>query len=57
MCDQRLLPFVTMLVAVFLACGPAAADAPDRVVNIALEDQFKNRHETLRYRGIGRAHV
>jgi len=33
-----------------LACGPAAAAdaAADRVVNIALEDQFKNRHETLR---------
>ncbi|MBM4010992.1 MAG: hypothetical protein FJ286_06375 [Planctomycetes bacterium] len=36
-----------------LACGPAAAAdaAADRVVNIALEDQFKNRHETLRYGG------
>lgn len=29
---------------------PAAAPA-DRVVNVALEDQFKHRHETLRYRG------
>jgi hypothetical protein len=28
---------------------PAYGD--DRVVNVALEDQFRNRHETLRYRG------
>jgi len=31
--------------------GAAIADMPERVVNIAMEDQFKNRHETLRYRG------
>jgi hypothetical protein len=46
------------LIAVFLLLALAvegrratAADAAERVVNIALEDQFKNRHETLRYRG------
>lgn len=40
------------LVLLLLALRPAVAAEPsDRVVNIALEDQFKNRHETLRYRG------
>lgn len=46
------------LIVVCLLLAPAiggrqagAADAPERVVNVALEDQFKNRHETLRYRG------
>lgn len=45
------------LAALFVACfGLSAAAQPpaagvDRVVNIALDDQFKNRHETLRYRG------
>ncbi len=45
------------LIVLCLLCAVAfegrhagAADAP-RVVNIALEDQFKNRHETLRYGG------
>ncbi len=30
---------------------PGAAWGAERVVNVALEDQFRNRHETLRYRG------
>jgi hypothetical protein len=41
------------LVAIVGACAALAASAAEaeRVVNIAMEDQFKNRHETLRYRG------
>ena len=37
-------------VAAALTTSASAAEA-ERVVNIAMEDQFKNRHETLRYRG------
>ena len=45
-----------VLAAAFaVAFAAVAADrkavADDRVVNVALEDQFRNRHETLRYRG------
>jgi hypothetical protein len=45
---------VTASIAVSLAAPWAVtrtARGEDRVVNIALEDQFRNRHETLRYRG------
>ena len=42
-----------VLVAVFatISALPAGAADAERVVNIAMEDQFKNRHETLRYQG------
>jgi hypothetical protein len=42
-----------VLVAVFATISALSAGAADaeRVVNIAMEDQFKNRHETLRYQG------
>ncbi|MCE9629662.1 MAG: hypothetical protein K8S94_02935 [Planctomycetia bacterium] len=41
--------FLQLLLA---ACAaPTLASNADRVVNIALEDQFKNRHETLRMQG------
>lgn len=47
---RRLLLPILLLAAP--SCWPAARGAEaDRVVNIAMEDQFKNRHETLRYRG------
>ncbi|NDC53053.1 MAG: hypothetical protein EBZ74_01890 [Planctomycetia bacterium] len=35
----------------FAAASTAAAEPPRRAVNIALEDQFKNRHETGAMRG------
>ena len=38
-----------VLLAAFAA--PSHANNADRVVNIAMEDQFKNRHETLRMQG------
>jgi hypothetical protein len=47
-------PLIVVSLLLGLACEgrPAAAvAAAERVVNIALEDQFKNRHETLRYQG------
>ena len=47
-------PLIVVLLLLGLACEgrpAAAAAAAERVVNIALEDQFKNRHETLRYQG------
>ena len=47
-------PLIVVSLLVGLACEgrpAAAAAAAERVVNIALEDQFKNRHETLRYQG------
>lgn len=49
--SRRFAPAV--FVAVFAASTVPPVDAADaeRVVNIAMEDQFKNRHETLRYRG------
>jgi hypothetical protein len=48
----RPLIIVCLLLALALVGRQAgAADAAARVVNIALEDQFKNRHETLRYGG------
>jgi hypothetical protein len=47
---RRLLA-AAMAVALPLLGGVAAAEPSERVVNIAMEDQFKNRHETLRYRG------
>ena len=42
--------FVLPVLLAVAAAAAVAADA-ERVVNIAMEDQFKNRHETLRYRG------
>jgi hypothetical protein len=51
MAAVRPLIVVCLLLALAVEGRQAgAADAP-RVVNIALEDQFKNRHETLRYGG------
>jgi hypothetical protein len=47
-CRPLAVVLLTWSVAAASACR---ADAVDRVVNVALEDQFKNRHETLRYRG------
>lgn len=49
--SRRFAPAV--FVAMFAASTVPPVDAADaeRVVNIAMEDQFKNRHETLRYRG------
>ncbi|MFM7206932.1 MAG: hypothetical protein ACKO4T_09725 [Planctomycetaceae bacterium] len=49
-------PSRRVVCAVVAAClawsaGRHAQAEADRVVTIALEDQFKNRHETLRYRG------
>jgi hypothetical protein len=47
-------PLIVVSLLLGLACAgrpAAAAAAAERVVNIALEDQFKNRHETLRYQG------
>jgi hypothetical protein len=47
-------PLIVVSLLLGLACEgrpAAAAAAAERVVNIALEDQFKNRHETLRYQG------
>lgn len=48
MIASRLVACALLLAAT--ATTVAAADT-ERMVNIALEDQFKNRHETLRYRG------
>lgn len=49
------LPLLPLLLLAFASAlvgrQGIAADAAERVVNIAMEDQFKNRHETLRYRG------
>lgn len=50
MTTSRLL-LVNLVLAVAVGGLDARAGEPDRVVNIAMEDQFKNRHETLRYRG------
>jgi len=47
---RRLLLPILLLAATTSAAATRGAEA-DRVVNIAMEDQFKNRHETLRYRG------
>lgn len=47
-------PLIVVSLLLGLVCEgrpAAAAAAAERVVNIALEDQFKNRHETLRYQG------
>jgi len=49
-----LRPLIVVCLLLALAAGgrqACAVDAAERVVNVALEDQFKNRHETLRYRG------
>lgn len=51
MIDLRFAILASLPLACGATCLPAAAAAPDRVVNIALEDQFRNRHETLRYGG------
>lgn len=55
MTASRIARALVVLPSLLAACPPGAAPAAaaesDRVVNIALEDQFKNRHETLRYRG------
>jgi len=46
---SRLLP---LLAALLVAGGPLrAAQGPDRVVNVVLEDQFRNRRETALLRG------
>lgn len=39
------------LATALLPVSRSLAEPVERVVNIAMEDQFKNRHETLRYRG------
>jgi hypothetical protein len=46
-------PQLALLVVPIVTASPApsVADETDRVVNIAMQDQFKNRHETLRMRG------
>lgn len=48
--SRRFAPLMLLAIAPTIASTAAAADT-QRVVNIAMEDQFKNRHETLRYRG------
>lgn len=40
-----------LLVALCVSCGAARAQAPATPVELVLEDQFKNRHETARLRG------
>ncbi|MFM8379479.1 MAG: TlpA family protein disulfide reductase [Planctomycetia bacterium] len=42
---------VTAVVLVSLFASPTAGQPPERVVNIAMEDQFKHRHETGMLRG------
>jgi hypothetical protein len=44
----RILPAITLLLSI---AAPAAAVPPERTVNIAMEDQFKSRHETGLMRG------
>lgn len=47
-----LLPIAVLFVPIFVAMSAQSVAAEgDRVVNIAMQDQFKNRHETLRMRG------
>jgi hypothetical protein len=47
-----LLPIAFLFVPIFVAMSAQSVAAEgDRVVNIAMQDQFKNRHETLRMRG------
>jgi hypothetical protein len=47
-----LLPIAFLFVPIFVAMSAqSVAEEGDRVVNIAMQDQFKNRHETLRMRG------
>ncbi|MGI9177478.1 MAG: hypothetical protein ACR2IT_06440 [Pirellulales bacterium] len=47
-----LLPIAFLFVPVFVATSSRSiAEEGERVVNIAMQDQFKNRHETLRMRG------
>lgn len=47
-----LLPIAVLFVPIFGAMSAqSVAEEGDRVVNIAMQDQFKNRHETLRMRG------
>ncbi|MFM8735082.1 MAG: hypothetical protein ACKOC8_07815 [Pirellulales bacterium] len=49
---SRLCPFALLVACMGLSgAAPSPAAGVDRVVNVAMEDQFKNRHETLRYRG------
>jgi hypothetical protein len=47
---RRAAAFLVAIAGAGAALAASAAE-PERVVNIAMEDQFKNRHETLRYRG------
>ena len=47
---RRAAVFLVAIAGAGAALAASAAE-PERVVNIAMEDQFKNRHETLRYRG------
>jgi hypothetical protein len=47
-----LLPIAVLFVPIFVTMSAqSVAEEGDRVVNIAMQDQFKNRHETLRMRG------
>lgn len=48
--SRQFAPFMLLAIAPTIAATATAADT-QREVNIAMEDQFKNRHETLRYRG------
>ena len=51
---RAILAAATAAVAIPLAAAgsrAALANDADRVVNVAMQDQFRNRHETLRYRG------
>ena len=44
-------PLLILVLAAVMPAARSRAEPAERVVNIAMEDQFKNRHETLRYRG------
>ena len=49
--SMRRLFQLALLVAAAAPAPWLLADGGERVVNLAMEDQFKNRHETLRMRG------
>jgi len=49
--SMRRLFQLALLVAAAVPAPRLLADGGERVVNLAMEDQFKNRHETLRMRG------
>lgn len=49
--SMRRLCQLALLVAAAVPAPRLLADGGERVVNLAMEDQFKNRHETLRMRG------